>query len=205
MRKLVKYLLLAAVIVIVGYKSVYIKKLSTMQSSAPAAFDAVSFSKRLWEERLPARLDSAISLPALVAALKTDPINTLDKYSNALGIGNVRYCLVNASGRVESVNADDVTMTVNGSRVTVATEYVYGNAIRDASGLVDIRDFVNTSDLNNVSEELNKKVRHDILPAFRSSVQKADSVSVTGVIELNKEHLKLDGLTIIPVKLTISK
>lgn len=203
--KLVKYLLLIAVIAIVGYKSVYIRKLSDMQSTAPAAFDAVSFSGKLWEEKLPARLDSAINLQALVVALKNDPSNALDKYSNALGIGNIRYCLVNAGGRVQSVNEDDVTIAVDGNKVILATEYVYGNAIRDASGLVDIRDFVNTTDLNNVSEELNKKVRKDILPAFKSAVQKADSVSFTGVIELNKQHLKLDELTIIPVRITIVK
>ena len=203
--KLVKYLLLIAVIGIVGYKSVYIKKLSDMQAAAPASFDAVSFSKKLWEERLPAKLDSAISLQVLVAALKADPANTLDKYSRALGIGNVRYCLINAGGRVQSVNADDVTVGVDGSTVSLATEYVYGNAIRDASGLVDIRDFVNTTDLNNVSEELNKKVRKEVLPVFKSTVQKADSVSFTGVIELNKQHLKLDELTIIPVRLRIVK
>ncbi|MEO5563344.1 MAG: DUF2291 domain-containing protein [Chitinophagaceae bacterium] len=207
--KIVKYTLLLVVLGLVAYKSVYIKKLSEVRSNTPEDFNPVSFSKKLWDEKLPARLDSAVNLQTLLQALKTNPSTALDQYSNALGIGNIRYCLTKAGGRVEAVNPDDVTVLVNhnGSPVsiTLATEYVYGNAIRDASGLVDVKDFVNTMDLNNISEELNKQVRSNVLPTFKSSVQKADSISFTGVIELNKEHLKLDELTVIPVRLAIVK
>ena len=209
MKKLIKYILLLLAIGLVGYNSVYIKKLSEVRAAAPASFDAVSFTKKLWEERLPARIDTAVALPVLMDALQTNPSQAFENYSNALGIGNIRYCLVQSGGRITAVNEDDVEVLVQNNerplKLRLATEYVYGNAIRDASGLVDVKDFVNTMDLNNISEELNKAVRKNVLPAFKSSVQKADSIWFAGAIELNKEHLKLDELNVIPVQLKIIK
>jgi predicted lipoprotein len=87
--------------------------------------------------------------------------------------------------------------------VKLATEYIYGNAIRDASGLVDIKDFTNATDLNNISEELNKKVRTLLLPEFKKQVRKADTLEVFGAIELNKEHINFNFLELIPMRINI--
>jgi predicted lipoprotein len=212
-RKITKYGVLVIIVGLLAYKSVYVKKLSEVQAKEPVAFNAVTFVQQLWETKLPARLDSALTLDALQAALKTDPTQAFDKYFNTMSIGNVRYGLVKITGKVLAVNEDDVTVLVgekdNAHTVTIATEYVYGNAIRDASRLVDIKDFVNTTDLNNISAELNKKVRTTVLPAFKGTVKKADSITCTGAIELNQAHTErsrtytLDNLEIIPVQCKI--
>jgi predicted lipoprotein len=206
-RKIAKYGVLVIIIGLLAYKSVYLKKLSEVQAKEPAAFNAVPFVQQLWETKLPARLDSALTLDDLQAALKTDPAQAFEKYFNTMSIGNVRYGLVKITGKVLAVNEDDVTVLVgekdNAYPVTIATEYVYGNAIRDASRLVEIKDFVNTTDLNNISAELNKKVRTTVLPAFKGAVKKADSITCTGAIELNQAHYTLDNLEIIPVQCKI--
>jgi predicted lipoprotein len=206
-RKIIKCLLLVVVIGLLGYNSVYIKKLSEVQAQTPKAFDAVAFTNTLWTEQLPARLDSAVRLDVLVSALRSNPGQAIEQYCRALAIGNIRYSLVKATGRVTAVDADEITLQVPGNplplTVKLATEYVYGNAIRDASGLVDINNFVNTTDLSNISEEMNKRVRTGVLPPFKAAVQKSDSIMLAGALELNKEHLKLDELNIIPVQVKI--
>src|ERR1044072_280085 len=206
-RKIVKYLLLTIVIGLLAYKSVFIIKLSELQTIEPKAFDAPAFVQQLWENKLPARLDSALTLDTLQAALKASPAQTFDSHFNSMSIGNVRYGLLKVTGKVLSVNEDDVEVLFgskdNQRTVKIATEYVYGNALRDASRLVNIKDFVNTTDLNKISEELNKKVRTKVLPAFKGTVQKGDSVVCTGAIELNQAHYSLDDLEIIPVQCKI--
>jgi len=203
-RKIVKYGLLAIVIGLLAYKSVFIVKLSELQTIEPKDFDAPAFVQKLWEGPRPARLDSALTLDALQAALKANPAQTFDHYLNSMSIGNVRYGLVKVTGKVVAVNDDDVTVAAgNNLTVKIATEYVYGNAIRDASCLVNIKDFVNTSDLNKISEALNKRVRNVVLPPFKSKVKKDDVVACTGAIELNQEHFSLDDLEIIPVQCKI--
>ena len=207
MNRYLKYLLLVVVVGLVAYKSVYIKKLSTMVIATGDKFDAVTFSKKLWEEKLPAKLDSAIELTEFIKAVQLNPSDAFSKHSNALGIGNYRYVLIKTDAVVTELDDDDNTLQINSGDslmiVKLATEFIYGNAIRDASALVDVKDFPNTMDLNNISEELNRTVRKTVLPSFKEKVKKGDRINVTGAIEINKEHLRWTGLEIIPIRLQI--
>lgn len=206
-RKLIKYLLLTVVIALLAYKSVFILKLSEVQTIEPKAFDAPAFVQQLWDNKFPARIDSALVFDTLQSALKANAAQTFETHFNSMSIGNVRYGLVKLTGKVISVNEDDVVVLTgskdNQHTVKIATEYVYGNALRDASRLVDIKDFVNTSDLNKISEEMNKRVRTKVIPAFKGTVQKNDSVVCVGAIELNQAHYSLDDLEILPVQCKI--
>ena len=202
MKKLIKYILVVAVIGMVGYNSVYVKKLSEVKNKDLSKFDAVDFSKKLWDEQLPGRLDTAIELSAWINAIKTDSIAGMERVSNAMAIGNYRYSLVKIKGRAGAIGEDDFILNADSQvNIKVATEFIYGNAIRDASGLVDIRNFVNTNDLNNISEELNKKVRTTVLPALKRNLKPGALLEITGAIEFNKEHLRLKDLEMIPVRI----
>lgn len=172
-KKLLKYGIALLILLVLGYNSVYFKKLSEVKAAVvPGRFDAFHFSQQLWEEQLPAKLDSAVDLNTLLSLLKINKAEAFSKYSNALHIGNTRYFLVKAAGIVTNVNEDEVILQSNKADSTVhiqiETEFVYGNAIRDASGLVDIKDFTNATDLNAISEELNKQVRKNVLPPLKA-------------------------------------
>ena len=207
MNRYVKYLLLTVVIGLLAYKSVYVKKLSKMTVATDEKFDAVTFSKKLWKERLSAKFGSTVQLATFIKAAQSNPADAFSKYTNAIGIGNYRYALLKVEGIVTDINEDDITLQVKLDdslmAVKLATEFIYGNAIRDASGLVDVKDFPNTMDLNNISEELNKMVRKTVLPPFKAAVKKGDKILVTGAIEIHKEHIKWNELEIIPVQLQI--
>ncbi len=207
MKRAIKYTLLFLAIALVGYKSVYIKKLSEVNKAADKKFNAATYTKKLWEERLPAKLDSAVSLTNLITAIGINPVDAFSKYSNAMAIGNYRYSLVKVAGTVGVVNEDDIILHVSHAdslmTVTLATEYIYGNAIRDASGLLDIKDFNNTTELNNISGELNKTVRTTVLPFFKKQVKVGDKVEATGAVEINKEHVRLSELELFPVRIKI--
>lgn len=207
MNKVIKYFLVVAVAGLLGYKSVYFKKLSEIRNTSNPKFDAPGFSSRLWNEKMPSKIDSAVDLATFINAVTTDREAAFKQYSNALGIGNYRYALIKAQGTVVSVHEDDVQIQLPVADSTInavlATEYIYGNAIRDASSLVDVKDYPNTSDLNSISEEMNKIVRTTVLPPFKKSVKKGDKVHITAAVELNKEHIKWTGLELLPVRLQI--
>lgn len=209
MKRIIKYILIILVIGLVGYKSVYFERLSSMKSKTSEKFDAVAYSKKLWEERLPVKMDSAIELTNLIKLIETNPADAFSKYSNVIGIGNYRYSLIKAIGTVAIINEDDILMQVDHAdslmTIRLATEYVYGNALRDASGLVDIKDFTNTTDLNNISEELDKTVRTTVLPEIKKQVKQGDKIEVTGAVEFNKEHINFKDLELIPARIKILK
>ena len=207
MNKLLKYFLLIAVIGLVAYKSVYLEKLSNRKISTDNKFDAPSFSKKLWDEKMPAKMDSAVDLSFLIKEVTADKEAAFKKYSNAMGIGNYRYALIKTTATVASIDIDEIKLQIPSSdstlNVVLATEYIYGNAIRDASALIDIKAFPNTDNLNSVSEEMNKMVRTSVLPSFKKTIKQGDKINIVAAVELNKEHIKWNGLELLPVRLQI--
>ena len=149
----------------------------------------------------------AIEIGQLLTLLQTDKNKAFADHAHALGIGNVKYFLVKGSGIVKSVEENQVMVKIESERekpeVAIATEYVFGNAVRDASGEIDINAFTNSMDFNNVSAELNKIIREKVIPPFRSKVETGDKVTFSGAIELNKEHLSTRSIEIIPIGLKI--
>lgn len=150
--------------------------------------------------KLPARIDSAVELSELKQLLSTEPQEAFDRYSHALGIGNLRYFLIKDTGVADMVGSDEVTLK---DKTRIATEFIFGNSVRDASGVINVNEFVNTMDFNNVSAEINKIIREQVLPPFRANVKEGSTIKVIGAIELNKEHLDLSDIEIIPIQLTI--
>jgi len=206
--KAVKYIITVGVIILVAYHSVYFKKLDEVKAVLSAKeFNAPAYAQKYWSDKLIPNLGKAIEITRLSALLLSDPTKTFDNYSHALGIGNLRYFLVRGRGQIESVNEDDVTVLMEGDSskrtIIIATEYIFGNAVRDATGAININEFENTMDFNNVSAEINKIIRERVLPPFKKQAHKGILIEFTGAIELNKEHLDLQNIEVLPVEIKL--
>jgi predicted lipoprotein len=201
--KVIKCILVIVVVAFVIYNSIYFRKLNELQNTGTQKFNAVTYTNNFMEKKLTPALTNAIGLNDLMAKLQTSKDKTFDDYSHALAIGNQRYFLVKGKGIITAVNDDDVTIKMDSTNKTVliATEFIYGNAIRDASGLIDNNTFTNTTDFNNVSAEINKTIRTTVIPEFKKTAKVGAVVEFAGALELNKEHMNLDKLEIIPIKL----
>lgn len=208
MKKTLKYIIGLILIIIVAFNSVYFKKLDEMKAAASTDFDAKSYARKYFNLKLVPALSNAIGLDQLLTLLQQDKEKTFDKYSHALGIGNIRFFLIKGEGEIISVNENDITIALKTDSSTksmqIATEFVFGNAIRDASGLIDINEFKNTMDFNNVSAELNKIVRNEVLPPFKAAAKKGQMVQFSGAIELNRAHLNVDNIEVVPVSLKLN-
>lgn len=205
MNKIIKYILISAGGLFIIYNSVYFKPLDEIKAEAAAKiFDPLAYSLDFWENKLIPNLDQAVGLNTLLNLLKSNPKEAFEKYSNALGIGNIRFFLVQDTAMVSEIDEDHVVLALENEQfANLATDYIFGNAIRDASGQIDINEFTNTMDFNNVSSEINQLVVKNVLPAFISSVKTNDIIHFYGAIELNQEHLQLEQIEIIPIQLSI--
>ncbi len=206
--KTIKYIIAIAVIVVIAYNSVYFKKLDEVKAVETAKeFNAATYAQNFWNNKLLPSLNKAIELTQLTAMLSVDTAKIFETYSHALGIGNLRYFLVKGKGQITAVNEDDISVLlqtdITKQTITIATEYVFGNAVRDATGLIDINEFSNTMDFNNVSAELNKIIREKVLPSFKSVVKNGNAIEFVGAIELNKEHLNLSKIEVVPVEIKV--
>jgi predicted lipoprotein len=206
MKKRLKFAVGLILVLVISYNSVYFKKLDEVKASA-TSFDATSYARKYFNNKLIPALNNAVDIKLLLVLLQRNKDQTFDRYSHASAVGNIRYFLVKGEGEVKSVNENDVSISIKTDttqkRLHVATEFVFGNAIRDASGQIDINGFTNTMDFNNVSSEINKIVRTEVLPPFKSTVKTGDILQFAGAIELNREHLNVESIEIIPVQLKI--
>jgi predicted lipoprotein len=204
--KVLKYSIWLIIILFLGYHSVYFKKLEG-KSTAIGKFDAKEYAQTFWKDKLTPELSKAIELNNLVFLLKTNPNETFNKRSHALGIGNIRFFLVRGEGEVTFVNENDITVLIKSDTVQLPakliTEYVFGNAVRDASGLLNINEFANMNDFNSISEELNNIVRTKVLPPIKANAKKGMKIQWVGAIELNREHFDLDDIEMVPIKIDI--
>lgn len=210
-------MLLLALLFLAGYNSVYFEKLDQRQTGEAPGFDAERYARSYLSEKLPPAMEEAVGIRRLLDLLRTDQEAAFENYSHALGIGNIRFFLVKGEGVISAVQEDDVTVLAEipasaetpasagspeAGPVRIATEYVFGNAIRDASGLIRIEDFGNTAELNEVSGAINRIIREEVLPAFLSRAEKGKRLRFTGAVELNRKYPDLQQIEVIPIALS---
>lgn len=199
-----KYIIGIVIIGIVAYNSLYFRPLDEkLAESKEVAFDAKLFVEGMWKNDLLAVYDTAIDLTMLIDQLGQNPELTFKQEAQALGIGNIGYFKVKGEGTVIAVNENNVLLQVGNLPVEIETEFIFGNAVRDASGLIKINDYDETSDFNLISEAINDKIRAEVIPPFKAKVENGNKVSFKGALELNKAHLNLDQPEVIPVSIQI--
>lgn len=206
MKRTIKNIIGIIIAVIVIYNSVYFRPLDeTPSKGKEIAFDAKSFVDGIWKKDLLNVYDSAIDLTTLLAQLRENPEQTFAREAQALGIGNIGYFKVKGEGSVLQVNENNVLVNVGGEVVEIEMEFIFGNAVRDASGLIQANDYDKTADFNSISESINERIRKDVVPEFRAKVAKGNKVIFTGALELNKAHLDLSQPEVIPVSIQIAQ
>jgi predicted lipoprotein len=204
-QKISTYLLLLICLALLGYNSVYIKKLSTIKVAGNTAFDVSKYVDEIWTKKLPGRLSDAVELQVLRSAIETNADTAFAKYTNAMAIGNYRYALVKTITKAEMKREDDFLLSYKSADslvpLVMATEFIYGNALRDALNLSNEID--NTAYLNAISTAMNERVKKQLLPAFLLAVKPGDSLKIIGAVEINKAHPNWENMEIIPAQIQI--
>ncbi len=199
--KLIIGIILAAIVV---YNSVYFMPLDEkMASETEVEFDAEAYVDDIWGASLLPTFNEAAEITKLTKLLKENSKTAFETEANALGIGNIGYFKVQGSGTVVQVNENDLILKIGDELFELEMEFVFGNAVRDASRLIRINDYDQTSDINNISQAINAKIRKEVIPTFRSTIKKGDAIAFNGAMELNQAHLDLDQPEIIPVSVKI--
>ncbi len=206
MNRVLKYGIGLLVLFLVTYSSVYFRKLDKMKATSKD-FNETVFARDYFDNTLLPALNNTIDLDHLFTLLQKDRKQTFKKYSRAAAVGNNRYFPVKGTGKVLKIDEDNVLLLMKNSpdhnSVFLATDLVFGNALRDVTGKIHIDSFPSIMDFNSVSSAINKIVRTEVLPSFKDSVTEGDVVQFAGAIKLNKAHLNTEDPIVIPAWLKI--
>src|SRR5258708_3636672 len=119
---------------------------SPQQEPAGASAVAASF----WEKAMLPAAGKAVPVPDLLAALTKDPNAARQQFGHLPGLGSTTCFLVRGSGRVTAVEKDGVRISLDGAagsvEVQLATDLIFGNTVRDASGLINASSYPNSQD-----------------------------------------------------------
>lgn len=178
-----------------------LKKAEAEESAA--TFDAVKFTDDFWSEKLLKSFDHATDAKELLAAINNDPAAAQKKYGHALSLGGGYFYYLRGEGRVLATNDDGVSLAISANttntEVVLATGLVFGNAVRDGTGLLNASEYSNLQDFNNISAELNKLVEAHVLPKLRADAYIGATVKFVGCAEVDDETTDLHPLSVVPV------
>jgi predicted lipoprotein len=161
---------------------------------------------RFWDERLRPAAQSAADAGAVVAALRADPAAARKQYGRTPALGGPTYFFVAGNGRVVSKGKGEVGLGLDGGAVAdakadvvIETGPLFGNAVRDGTGLLNAGDYPNSGDFNALSAELNKLVKARVLPAVRDRAEVGSRVRFAGVAEVAADATDALPLRLVPV------
>lgn len=202
MKKRYAYILGLLIVLTLGYNSVYFKKLSVVKAATKENFDFKAYADSIYYKGI--LKSKKITLGDLTSLMQSNPETTFEKYGNRLGIGNSAYFMIQSTGKIIAIKDGLYTIADEKNGIVyIDTKYIFGNAIRDASGLVKLTDFKTNAQFNKVSESLNDIIRNDVIPKEISKVKLGDSISFSGAIKLSKKQNLREKITVIPSQIKL--
>jgi len=208
MKRRYKYVPVTLILALLLWRSCHFERLDKAKEQAERkAFSPAEYAQDFWDNKLMKNLDQAVDAQTLLPLLHTDIKQARDKYGRTLGISSVCCFLLSGQGTVISMNEDGVSVSIktppSDPDIVIATSFIFGNAVRDASGLIGPDQFPNSRDFNTISEEINKIVTTQVIPPFLEKVKKAITLRFVGAAEISEDEPKIHPLYVIPILLEI--
>jgi predicted lipoprotein len=206
MQKPIKYSLWTFAVLLILFLSLDIRKLEEVRSNSKTeVFDATAYAREFFINKLPTVIENAPEINLLIEMLENEPQQALENFGKKLGIAKTWYFMVKGEGVVESVEEENVHVTISEDfKTRVATAFIFGNAIRDGSGVVDIDDFLNMTDFNNVSIAINTIVKKEVVTPTRKIVEPGMILEFAGAFEIKEDDIDVQSIRIIPVALNLT-
>jgi len=174
----------------------------TREQSVDAAFDAAGYVENFWNGPLLEASREAVDAAELLAALQKDPSAAAKRYGHRLGLGASSSYLVSGQGQVVAVDDGGISIALSGGgppEILIETGPVFGNAIRDGSGLINVSDFANAQDFNALSAEINRRVEEQVMTSLVAKAAPGAVVHFVGGVELSDSSGTPAMLTLVPV------
>jgi predicted lipoprotein len=171
---------------------------------AAAKFDATQFAETFWDKQLLPALDKAVKANVLLAAIQSDPATAKKKFSRSVGFSDTYFYFVSGTGRVVSVSDDEVSLAITpgstNAEVTLLAGLIFGDAIRDGTGLLNAGAYSNSQDFNDISAALDHLVETRVLPGLHQQAKIGAQISFAGCAEVDDEANDLKPLKVIPIQ-----
>jgi len=192
-RKHISYMVfLGAWVLLVG-SSLEFRSLDEKRAEERAErFNPAQYARDFWEQRLGSVLETALSAEPLIGLFNRNMEAAVSK-GRTLGQSRVHAYLLEGRGEIVSLGKEGLCVSVAGPEsnpeiLICAGSYISGNAVRDATGLIDVSDFSDPLKFNKISSEINKIVVQEVTqPFLDKGPQVGMTIRFVGAAEVAEE------------------
>lgn len=211
MNRLVRWLIPVGALAVLGvaFPPISLRSRAEVELAHSAAqFNARDFVARFWTELLASAPVRARDAGAVLTAIAREPADACADFGRSLGIGGTCTFFLRGTGRVVGVTEDEVRLAVedvgagDDVDVLIPLGLVFGNAVRDASGLLDSSAFPNAQQFNDVAAGLNAIVETQVLPELPAIAQEGAEIEFVGCAELAEGADEPLPLRLVPVSVS---
>lgn len=171
------------------------------------SFEAAVFAENFWRDKLMPALGRATALPDVLAAGRRDPAEARQRYATQVGIGSTAYYCVRGAGRILSVEKGRALIAVEGGDdavIALRVGPIFGNALRDGTGLLNVNAFPGLAEFNAVAAELNRLAETRVLEAVRAGLVSGARVTFAGCAEAPESvEAGAPWLVVVPAQLEV--
>jgi predicted lipoprotein len=150
------------------------------------ALDLPAFAEKFWGEKLQLSRSRAVEAAIVVAALRRDAAAAVTAHAHTVGLGGLAYYYVRGEGRVVARDKNVLLLAFDGDPapvVAIQIGAIFGNAVRDGTGLLNMNDFPSLTEYNALAAELNRLVEARVLPGLRDKAQVGARIAFAGCAE----------------------
>jgi len=174
------------------------------ENEGAGALDVPAVAERFWNEKLLSPGVRPLDVRPLVAALVQDPARAAEKYGRQAGVGGKTFFLASGIGHIASVDHRGAWIDVDGSespRILLLTGPVFGNALRDVTGLLSLSDY-RSADFEALSTALDRLAETRAQPALRALGAGA-SISFLAAGEIDDASQALPVFRLAPIRVEV--
>ena len=176
---------------------------TAVAEKAAVTFNATKFAEMFWTNQLPSALEKTVPAEILLPAIQSGAAAAKKKFYRSVGLSEGYFYFLRGEGKILSVSDDEVSIAVTdgstNAEVSLQTGLVFGNALRDGTGLLSANDYPNSQDFNDISAALNHIVETKVLPKLRALAKVGAKISFVGCAEVDDESTDLKPLKVIPI------
>lgn len=166
-------------------------------------FDARAFAEKLWTDRLMPAMSEAADAVEVVAAIEQDARAARERFGRSVGVSRGYFYFLAGEGVIVSAEGNKIGVALKEGReasdIVLAAGPIFGNAVRDAPGLLNASEFSNSQDFNAIAQELNRRVESEVIPRLKSEAQIGRRLHFVVCVEVRNEPADLKPLKAVPV------
>lgn len=170
-------------------------------------FNANQFASTFWYAQLIPALKQAPDATAVLAAFRENGKEAREKFGRRIGVGRTRLFVVRGSGKIVSVDNQEIGVALTEESqdpdFVLKTGLVFGNVVRDATGLLDTSRFSDSRRLNEISTELNRIAETRVVQQLKESAKVGRRVEFAGCAEIPDDASGIPPLAIVPLDVRV--